>query len=157
MAELLKGDASRDYFDLFGDEPAVPDANELLSLKILKDANPESFTGIAAEETKWIALSLGLLRKDPYLQIRLKGKGIRSAMKLAAHLKRKAEQAHFDSRLDETIKVVNNAKFKEQGWASLVPIDGNGAKAIVEYKEDASNVNRLHINAMGGSKAMLFG
>ena len=40
------------YFKLFADEPAVPDANELLSLKILKDANPQAFANLAAEETK---------------------------------------------------------------------------------------------------------
>ena len=146
---LLGNDNStRDYFDLFGDEPAVPDANELLSLKILKDANPESFKGIAAEETKWIALALGLLRRDPYLQIRLKGKGIRSAMKLASHLKRKAEQQHFDSRLEQVIKVANTAKFAEPGWSNLTAIDDKGAALIMKDGK---------IDAMGGHDAMVFG
>ena len=147
---LLMGNdnSSRDYFDLFGDEPAVPDANELLSLKILKDANPESFKGIAAEETKWIALALGLLRRDPYLQIRLKGKGIRSAMKLANHLKRKAEQKHFDSRLDEVVKLANAQKFAEPGWANLGALDTGGAKKIMKDGK---------IDAMGATAGVVFG
>lgn len=149
MSELLNGgDSTRDYFDLFGDEPAVPDANELLSLKILKDANPKSFEGIAAEETKWIALALGLLRRDPYLQIRLKGKGIRAAMKLATHLKRKAEQSHFDSRLDEVIKVVNDQKFAEAGWTGLIPLKKIDAEKIIKGGV---------IDAMGSETGLVFG
>ena len=154
MGEILKNDDSRDYFDLFGDEPSIPDANELLSLKILKDANPKAFEGIAAEETKWIALSLGLLRNDPYLQIRLKGKGIRPAMKLAAHLKRKAEQKNFDQRLDAVINQVNAEKFsKENGaWQHLKALDETGAQKI--YNEKAGSWT---IDAMGGGKQIVFG
>ena len=33
------------------------DANELLSLKILKDANPEAFADIAKNETKWLSVA----------------------------------------------------------------------------------------------------
>ena len=151
---LLGADnTQRDYFDLFGDEPAVPDANELLSLKILKDANPDSFKGIAAEETKWIALALGLLRNDPYLQIRLKGKGIRSAMKLAGHLKRKAEQKHFDDRLEKVILATNDEKFKEQGWDKLKPLAS--ADNIIKIKK-VNNVDTLHIDAMGGAAAQVY-
>lgn len=152
--QVLKNNDTRDYFDLFGDEPSIPDANELLSLKILKDANSKAFEGIAAEETKWIALSLGLLRKDPFLQIKLGGKGIRPAMKLAAHMKKKAEQQHFDSRLEKVIETVNAEKFKEPGWTGLTPL-ASADDIIINKKVNQKDT--LIIDAMGAQTPMKFG
>ena len=97
------------------------DANELLSLKILKDANPGAFSTLAKEETKWLSVSLGLLRKDPYLQVMMGGKGVRQAMKLSGLLKQKAEQFHFNSRVDPVVSRMVRAKFFETGWKDLQP------------------------------------
>ena len=115
----LKGDSMSTYFQLFNDEPAIPDANELLSLKILKDANPDAFDSIAADETKWLAVAFGLLKRDPYLQVQLKGRGIRQAMKLANLLKQKAEERHFTNRIDGVVSKMVDARFKEGGWEQL--------------------------------------
>ena len=119
----LKGDSASTYFQLFNDEPAIPDANELLSLKILKDANPDAFASIAADETKWLAVAFGLLKRDPYLQVQMKGRGVRQAMKLANLLKQKAEERHFVNRIDGVVNKMVDARFKETGWGELVPID----------------------------------
>ena len=112
------------YFSLFSSEPSIPDANELLSLKILKDANRDAFEDLAREETKWLSVSLGLLRRDPYLQVMMQGRGVRQAMKLAGLLKQKAEQHHFNSRVDSVVKQIVSAKFQEGGWGNLTPNQG---------------------------------
>ena len=112
---------SAGYFNLFATEPTIPDANELLSLKILKDANPSAFQTLAHEETKWLSISLGLLRQDPYLQVMMQGKGVRQAMKLSSLLKQKAEQMHFDNRVKGVVKKIVEARFRENGWEHLKP------------------------------------
>lgn len=142
----LKGDSASTYFQLFNDEPAIPEANELLSLKILKDANPDAFASIAADETKWLAVAFGLLKRDPYLQVQMKGRGVRQAMKLANLLKQKAEERHFVNRIDNVVNKMVNARFKETGWQQMGPIDDETVGTFLEEvtldnKDIVMNVN----------------
>ena len=132
----LKGDSYSTYFQLFNDEPAIPDANELLSLKILKEANPNAFSSIAADETKWLAVAFGLLKRDPYLQVQLKGRGIRQAMKLANLLKQKAEERHFTNRIDGVVSRMVDARFKESGWKQLGGLDENAVGEFLKEEDD---------------------
>ena len=119
------------------------DANELLSLKILKDANPTAFSSLAKEETKWLSLALGLLRKDPYLQVMMQGKGVRQAMRLSGLLKQKAEQFHFNSRVDPVVSRVVKAKFLEDGWGSLQPALDNEVKSMMKASSGGLIVSPL--------------
>ena len=135
-ATPLKGDNASTYFQLFNDEPAIPDANELLSLKILKDANPDAFASIAADETKWLAVAFGLLKRDPYLQVQMKGRGVRQAMKLANLLKQKAEERHFVNRIDGVVNKMVDARFKESGWTELNPIAPNKVNEFLKEEQD---------------------
>ena len=140
------------YFNLFGDEPAVPDANELLSLKILKEANPQAFAHLAAEETKWLSLALGLLRRDVYLQVQMGGKGVRQAIKLANVLKNKAEQSHFNHRLNGVIERMITTKFIEDGWNGLAPVTSS---KISEFM-NLTNQGQIAIQPMNNS-TMVYG
>ena len=115
---------------MFADEPAVPDANELLSPKIFKDANPQAFANLAAEETQWLSLSLGLLCRDSYLQMMMGGKGVRQAMILAGVLKQKAEQTHFNRRIDGVVQRMVSVKCLENGWNEVKPV---GSTKIKEF------------------------
>ena len=141
----LKGDNGSTYFQLFNDEPAIPDANELLSLKILKDANPQAFASIAADETKWLAVAFGLLKRDPYLQVQMKGRGVRQAMKLANLLKQKAEERHFVNRIDKVVNTMVDARFSESGWGDLKPMeDDQVAEFLYQDKDkDGDTVMRI--------------
>ena len=113
------------------------DANELLSLKILKDANPNAFKHLAAEETKWLALALGLLRRDVYLQVTMGGKGVRQAMRLAGLLKQKAEQSHFNHRINGVVDRMLTTKFMDSGWGGLAPVNPDRINEFLGF--DASN------------------
>ena len=143
-AAPLKGDSMSTYFQLFNDEPAIPDANELLSLKILKEANPGAFDKIAEDETKWLAVAFGLLKRDPYLQVQLKGRGIRQAMKLANLLKQKAEERHFTNRIDGVVSKMVDARFKEGGWKQLGGLDQTDVdEFLIEEESHGDTVMRI--------------
>lgn len=87
--------------NLFDLEPAVPDANTLLSLKLLKEADPDAFAGLAQESVRWLALGLSLVRSDPFLRVKFGGDNINAAMQLAPILKRRVEEKHVQARLDQ--------------------------------------------------------
>ena len=136
-----------DGFNLFSGEPANPQASELLSLKILKDANKEAFDGLAKEETKWLSVALGLLRRDKFLELTMGGRGIRPAMKLAGVLKQKAEQKHLEQRLDPVISNMVAGKFSQKGWEGLGPVYdasylgfGKDGNVTVQTKPSSENI-----------------
>ena len=145
----LKGDNMSSYFQLFNDEPSIPQANELLSLKILKDANPEAFSSIARDETKWLAVAFGLLRRDPYLQVQLKGRGIRQAMRLANLLKQKAEERHFVNRIDGVVNKMVDARFKESGWKELQGLKTDKLDEFLQTNTDDQGDTVMKIDPYG--------
>ena len=145
----LSGDSVSTYFQLFNDEPAIPQANELLSLKILKDANPDAFASIAQDETKWLAVAFGLLKRDPYLQVQLKGRGIRQAMKLANLLKQKAEERHFTNRIDGVVNKMVNNRFKESGWEHLGGMNENKIDEFLKESTDDDGDTIMRIDPYG--------
>lgn len=156
----LAGNAKSDYFQLFADETGIPQANELLSLKILKDANPTAFASIAADETKWLAVAYGLLKRDPYLQVQLKGRGVKQAMKLANLLKQKAEERHFTQRIDGVVNTMVDARFKESGWQQLRGIQPKKIKEFLKPVDvDGDTVMVINPDARGykiyGSKEIM--
>lgn len=148
----LSGNSISTYFQLFNDEPAIPQANELLSLKILKDANPDAFASIAADETKWLAVAFGLLKRDPYLQVQLKGRGVRQAMKLANLLKQKAEERHFIGRIDGVVNRMVDARFKEGGWDGLRGLDNDGLNEFLVENKDSEGDTIMRIDPYGKAK-----
>ena len=85
---------------LFGDMPAVPDANTLLSLKMLKEVNEAAFQGLAQEQTRFLSAALALLKQDHFLRVKLGGAGLQQAMVLSQILKKRAEEKHLQNRLD---------------------------------------------------------
>lgn len=93
--------ASGHPLNLFDLEPAVPDANTLLSLKLLKEANPDAFTGLAQESTQWLASALALVRSDPFLRVKFGGDNINAAMQLAPIIKQRVEEKHIQARMDQ--------------------------------------------------------
>lgn len=127
------------------------DANELLSLKILKDANPEAFADIAKNETKWLSVAFGLIKRDPYLQIQLQGRGIRQAMKLANLLKSASEKRHFENRINGIVDKMVNARFNTTSWKPLQPLDDNKIK---EFLVDGDGDIEMTIKPQGGNTIM---
>ena len=142
---------SSNFFNLFNDEPAIPDANELLSLKILKDANQEAFKDIAKNETKWLSIAYGLIKRDPYLQIQMQGRGIRQAMKLANLLKQASEKRHFEKRIDGIVDKMVDARFKTNSWKPLAPL---GQTKINEFLQDGDGDIEMTIKPQGGNQVV---
>lgn len=97
--------------NLFDLEPAIPDANTLLSLKMLKEANPVVFKGLAEESTRFLSAALGLVRQDDFLRIKLGGNNITAAMRLAPILKQRAEEQHIKQRIDATAHLISGSAF----------------------------------------------
>ena len=140
---------SSNYFDISKSEPAIPQANELLTLKILKEANPDVFRNVAQDETKWLSLAFASLRQDPYLQLQLGGRGVRQAMKLANLLKMKAEQRHFDKRVENIAEKMVDAQFKIKGWEGLAP------KNEIQWLKDAGDGDIEMKDAFKGGRVIL--
>ena len=107
--------------NLFDLESAVPDANTLLSLKLLKEANGKAFEGLAERSTIWLASALALLRKDKFLRIKFGGDNINAAMQLAPILKRRAEEKHIQARMDSISGDLMNIPFNT-GLTGLGPL-----------------------------------
>ena len=87
--------------NLFDLEPAIPDANTLLSLKLLKEANPVAFTGLAEKSTQWLAAALSLVKTDKFLRVKFGGDNINAEMQLAPIIKRRVEEKHIQIRMDQ--------------------------------------------------------
>ena len=129
--------------NLFQNEPAIPDANQLLSMKMLSQANPEAFGDLQKKSTLFLSSALGLLRNDDYLKIKYGGSNISAAMQLAPILKAKAEQLHFDARFDPVAKVFQQSAF-EEGLGGLsanlkpsndiLSFEGSGADTKLKIK-----------------------
>ena len=130
--------------NLFDLEPAVPDANTLLSLKLLKEANPAAFTGLATDSTKWLAASLSLVRNDDYLRVKFGGDNINAAMQLAPIIKRRVEEKHIQARMDQMAdgmlkatfdnEIGNMNSFEPVGLPGVLPnlaAAGGGGRAMV--------------------------
>ena len=138
---------------LFSNQQDVPDANTLLSLKLLKDANPDAFQGLAQEETRFLAASLALVRSDPYLKLKMGNDSISAAINLAGVLKNRAEKKHLEHRIDATADALLAHEFNEEGGLGrhLMPlgdmqmpvkIEENGVLSFKMKKpQDALNFN----------------
>lgn len=96
--------------ELYAHESTIPNINSLVSLKMLKDADP-AFGPLMHEETKWLKAGLSVLRNDPYLRLKMGGDGISAAMKMAGVLKARAEYKNLVDRVDETVTSINTSTF----------------------------------------------
>ena len=137
---------------LFGDLPAVPDANTLLSLKMLKEANEPAFRGLAQEQTRFLSAALALLKQDHFLRVKLGGSGLSQAMVLSQILKKRAEERHLQNRLDHHADAIQKG-FREGELGNALPVVQqpvlgyqNGGNAIIAGGNMAG-ANRVGVGA----------
>ena len=134
---------------LFGDMPAVPDANTLLSLKMLKEANEDAFRGLAQEQTRFLSAALALLKQDHFLRVKLGGAGLQQAMVLAQILKKRAEEKHLQNRLDHHADAIQKG-FREGELGDALPVI---AQPVMGYQSGGGNVlygGNLGVGNRGG-------
>lgn len=113
--------------NLFDLEPAVPDANTLLSLKMLKDVDEATYGKLAKETTRFLSAGLALVRNDPFMRIKLGGDNITTAMRLAPILKQRVEEQHIQMRIDGVAKQL----MKTSGLGpELLPLTGASIKKV---------------------------
>ena len=110
------------FFQLHGTSPVVPESNTLLSLKLLADTNPNMFKKLSSETTKWLAASMSLLENDSYLRIRMGGDLLQGSIALPDILKKRAEERHFESRIDNMVKQMNLAELTRSYKNKLNPL-----------------------------------
>jgi hypothetical protein len=125
-------------FDLYSSESAIPDANTLVSLKLLSDSDPE-FKSLMKEETKWLSAGLATVRSDPYLRIKLGGDGLAAGMKMDNVLKARAEYNHMNSRIDKAADSMNRHTFGPLG--SLYSIGRSKHQAVHNGIDGSLNFN----------------
>ena len=136
---------------LFGDMPAVPDANTLLSLKMLKEANEPAFRGLAQEQTRFLSAALGLLKQDHFLRVKLGGAGLQQAMVLSQILKKRAEEKHLQNRLDHHADAIQKG-FREGELGNSLPVV---EEPVLAYQNDDGNLLYGNAFAQGDGTAVL--
>ena len=118
---------------LFGDMPAVPDANTLLSLKMLRETNEAAFQGLAQEQTRFLSAAIALLKQDHFLRTKLGGAGLQQAMVLSQILKKRAEEKHLQMRLDHHADAIQRG-FREGELGNALPVVQN---PVMAYQNNA--------------------
>ena len=91
------------YLNIFGNTEDIPSSSSLVSLRLLKDANPEAFGTLAKEETRFLASAMSLVRNDPLLKLKMGGDTLTASVNLAKLLRQRAEKKHFDQRIDGVV------------------------------------------------------
>ena len=91
------------YLNIFGNAEDVPSSSSLVSLRLLKDANPEAFDHLAKEETRFLASAMALVKQDPLLKLKMGSDTLTASVNLARELRRRAEKRSFDQRIDFTV------------------------------------------------------
>ena len=91
------------YLNIFGNTEDVPSSSSLVSLRLLKDANPQAFEHLAKEETRFLASAMALVKQDPLLKLKMGSDTLTASVNLARELRRRAEKRSFDQRIDFTV------------------------------------------------------
>ena len=92
------------FFNIFGNTESIPSSSSLVSLRLLRDANPEAFSDLAKEETRFLASAMALVRNDPLLKLKLGGDTLTASVNLSKILRERAERQHYESRIDGVVK-----------------------------------------------------
>ena len=103
------------YLNIFGNTEDIPSSSSLVSLRLLKDANPKAFGTLAQEETRFLASAMSLVRNDPLLKLKMGGDTLTASVNLAKLLRERAEKKHFDSRIDKTVNALISNELNNYG------------------------------------------
>ena len=141
-------------FSLFGTGNIIPDASVLLSLKLLGEQDP-IYNHIAKEQTKWLSMAVIILRKDPFLKMKLGGSILEASSKLAVILRQRAEERNIQRRLDVEVDTIVNAELDGSGFGAAWGIPdniGGGALALQNLFTHARDTNgAIEINRTNGA------
>ena len=108
---VINNDQLGQVFSLFNKQPAVPSSDLLIALRLLRDADTDTFAEIAKDELRWLKAGMALVKQDPFLRIKLGGDNLSSAVTLAGILRGKAESQHIERRLNTTVDQLINREF----------------------------------------------
>jgi hypothetical protein len=136
---------------LFGDitrgNPSVADPPTLLTLKLLRDSDPEAknaeskkmYDDLAINELKYWKSAISLLKYDPYLKQLMGGDLISGAQKLSRVLKQKVEEKHLEQRLKPGISALLENELQQPYNLAVRPpeITQNLRSGALEYKSRA--------------------
>ena len=123
------------YLNIFGNTEDIPSSSSLVSLRLLKDANPDAFGTLAREETRFLSSAMSLVRNDPLLKLKMGGDTLTASVNLAKLLRERAEKKHFDSRIDGVVKEL--IKNELHGYGD----DFKKPKKSVVFDGDSLNIN----------------
>lgn len=79
-------------------------SSNLVSLRLLKEANQEAFGEIAKEETRFLASAMAIVKMDPLIRMKLGGDKLTASVNLARMLRERAEKKHFNDRIDGAVQ-----------------------------------------------------
>ena len=107
-AKEIKGsDSGSIGLGIYGNLSGTPPIETLLSLRLLKDADPQSFQDLSKNETRFVSASLALIKNDPLLRLKLGGDVLTATLNLSKQLKAHCEQKLFTDRLENMIDALN--------------------------------------------------
>ena len=83
---------------LFGNMPPIPQQENLVNLKLLKSAAPLVAKAVEEEETMFLNTAMSMIKKDPYLRIKMGGDLMTSSTNLAKMLRSQVEATWLERR-----------------------------------------------------------
>ena len=100
--------------------PDTPNPNEVLSLKMLKDVEPDIFQPMYKDQVSYLTQARILLLNDAWLQTKMGGTGLESCSRLAKILKKRSSELHLQARIDEMVKKHNTLQFGTTAHKDLI-------------------------------------
>ena len=125
------------YLNIFGNTEDVPSSSSLVSLRLLKDANPEAFDHLAKEETRFLASAMALVKRDPLLKLKMGSDTLTASVNLARELRRRAEKRSFDQRIDFAVDALIDKELAGYGNS----FNKRNSRGAVFYDGKSLNIN----------------
>ena len=135
-------------FGILSNQKAVPSADDLLSLKLLGETDPQ-FNYLKERSVLYLKNAMRLLNVSPFLRTRLGGDGIQQGAILAELLKQRADTLNFQLHIDNMSKQLLAKEFAKTNMNGLkpkrLPVYQNTGAAVANFPNIlglAGNVNR---------------
>ena len=126
---------------ILGHKKAVPSADDLLSIKLLNETDPD-FAHLREESTLFLKNAMRMLAASPFLRTKFGGDGVAEASVLANLIKQRADTLNFQLHVDDMSRQLLNREFAKVNMNGLRP------KALPVYGPNGEKI-RDPINMLG--------
>ena len=135
--------------------PDTPNPNEALSLKMLKDVEPNIFEPMYKDQVSYLTQARVLLLSDAWLQTKMGGTGLESCSRLAKILKARSNELHLQSRIDALVKETNEGQFGTVAHSALKSNLDTKTEVNKIYKPDTGYVYKAKHGKLFDTKSCI--